>query len=420
MTQMTLRRGWCPGALTPMATGDGLLVRVRPRAGRYTLPQVQAIAYCANALGNGEIDLTNRANLQLRGLSVAKLASAIEELAAAGLIDGNPEFEAIRNVIVSPLAGLALDERPYELAVALEAALEADPGLAKLPGKFGFAIDSVTAPLPLGVRADVRLTIDNGGVKIRIAGSGSLVAAVDQRAAIAAALALTWAFLGFRARDSNIARMRDAVAASSATAVYELAGLEPVIALQGAVDSAPPVGLLGPSQAPLAIGIGLPYGRISGAVLAGIAALAARAGVSSIRPSHQRALVFANVGTSYGELMAAAAEAGLIVSASDPRLTMDVCPGAPACARGSTPTRADANIILAALEPSPNYRPSIHVSGCVKGCARAGTAELTIVAREGRYDLIRDGRPGDTPVACGLAIAELSSVIAQIAGGVRA
>ncbi len=26
----TMRRGWCPGTLRPMATGDGLLVRLHP------------------------------------------------------------------------------------------------------------------------------------------------------------------------------------------------------------------------------------------------------------------------------------------------------------------------------------------------------------------------------------------------------
>ena len=26
-------RGWCPGALRPMESGDGLIVRLRPRAG---------------------------------------------------------------------------------------------------------------------------------------------------------------------------------------------------------------------------------------------------------------------------------------------------------------------------------------------------------------------------------------------------
>ncbi|HZV10414.1 MAG TPA: precorrin-3B synthase, partial [Novosphingobium sp.] len=37
-------RGWCPGALRPMASGDGLVVRLRLPAGRMTGPQARAIA----------------------------------------------------------------------------------------------------------------------------------------------------------------------------------------------------------------------------------------------------------------------------------------------------------------------------------------------------------------------------------------
>ena len=140
--QVPLRRGWCPGALTPMETGDGWLIRVRPRAGSYSLDQLLAVAKAAAVAGNGEIDLTNRANLQIRGLTPASAGAAQDILAAAGLIDGSAAAEAVRNVLVSPSAGLdpaAADVRP--LAHALEAALSADQRLHALPGKFGFALD---------------------------------------------------------------------------------------------------------------------------------------------------------------------------------------------------------------------------------------------------------------------------------------
>ena len=29
-------KGWCPGALRPMQSGDGLVVRIRPPTGRLT------------------------------------------------------------------------------------------------------------------------------------------------------------------------------------------------------------------------------------------------------------------------------------------------------------------------------------------------------------------------------------------------
>ncbi|MFC6672992.1 hypothetical protein [Marinobacterium aestuariivivens] len=45
---------------------------------------------------------------------------------------------------------------------------------------------------------------------------------------------------------------------------------------------------------------------------------------------------------------------------------------------------------------------SVHVSGCRKGCARREPATLCLVGRDGRYDLIVDGRADAAPAATGL------------------
>ena len=63
------RKGWCPGALQPMETGDGLLARVRAPRGRLSLDQAAALADAAILCGNGLIGLSARANLHLRGVS---------------------------------------------------------------------------------------------------------------------------------------------------------------------------------------------------------------------------------------------------------------------------------------------------------------------------------------------------------------
>ncbi|MDX1464635.1 MAG: cobalamin biosynthesis protein CobG, partial [Halomonas sp.] len=53
-------RGWCPGAWRPMATGDGLLVRVRPPMGRLTRAQMLSLCEAAETWGSGLIELTRR------------------------------------------------------------------------------------------------------------------------------------------------------------------------------------------------------------------------------------------------------------------------------------------------------------------------------------------------------------------------
>jgi hypothetical protein len=81
------RRGWCPGALRPMPTGDGLLVRVRVPECRLSSQSAEALAEAAETCGNGAIDLSARANLQIRGVSDATLADLHRRLDALGLLD---------------------------------------------------------------------------------------------------------------------------------------------------------------------------------------------------------------------------------------------------------------------------------------------------------------------------------------------
>ena len=52
-----LVKGWCPGALRPMLSGDGLVVRLRLSCNEAPLALVADIADWAQTYGNGLIDL---------------------------------------------------------------------------------------------------------------------------------------------------------------------------------------------------------------------------------------------------------------------------------------------------------------------------------------------------------------------------
>ncbi|MFM7334633.1 MAG: precorrin-3B synthase, partial [Tabrizicola sp.] len=143
-------KGWCPGALRPMQSGDGLVVRIRPPLGRLTPAQAAAIAHASETYGNGIIDLSARANLQLRGVTEASHPQLIEDLRAQGLIDPDIETETLRNLIVTPFR----DADTTQLADTLTAALA---GMPSLPGKFGFALDTSTRPVLTQASADIRI-----------------------------------------------------------------------------------------------------------------------------------------------------------------------------------------------------------------------------------------------------------------------
>ena len=131
-----LRKGWCPGALRPMRSGDGLLLRVRPTAGSYAMAALLTIAETAERFGSGEIDLTNRGNLQLRGVSAETYPQALSALDAAGLIDAEAGAEAVRNVVVDPLSGLDPKRADIrKIAAQLEHAIVAQERFWSLSGQ---------------------------------------------------------------------------------------------------------------------------------------------------------------------------------------------------------------------------------------------------------------------------------------------
>ncbi|WP_238182808.1 hypothetical protein [Methylobacterium trifolii] len=95
----------------------------------------------------------------------------------------------------------------------------------------------------------------------------------------------------------------------------------------------------------------------------------------------------------------AALSAEFITTRDDPRRAVAACPGAPACASGSTPVPEDAARLAEAFRPFAARGLKAHVSGCAKGCAHPARADLTLVGHEGRYGFVLSGSPGDPPAA---------------------
>src|SRR5210317_637090 len=102
MTAAPIVKGWCPGAHRPMMSGDGLIVRVRPKMSRLSAVEADTLAGLSLRFGNGFIDLTLRGNLQVRGIAEPDHAALLDALLGAGLLDATPELEAKRNILVTP------------------------------------------------------------------------------------------------------------------------------------------------------------------------------------------------------------------------------------------------------------------------------------------------------------------------------
>jgi hypothetical protein len=112
--------------------------------GRVRSAQLDALAEVAETYGDGRIHVTERANLQVRGFpgSHGELApEALRALESTGLVP-HRSHELVRNVMVSPLTGLAGGRADLRgVATDLDVLLCADERLASLPGRFLFVLD---------------------------------------------------------------------------------------------------------------------------------------------------------------------------------------------------------------------------------------------------------------------------------------
>nr|WP_147076010.1 precorrin-3B synthase [Methylobacterium haplocladii] len=122
---------------------------------------------------------------------------------------------------------------------------------------------------------------------------------------------------------------------------------------------------------------------------------AAPASQDAIRLTPNRGLVLFVREDQAEPTRAALAAAGIITESADPRRAVAACPGAPACASGTTPVPRHAGELATAFAPFAARGLFAHVSGCAKGCAHPRKAGLTLVAEGGRYRVVLDGAPGD-------------------------
>ena len=357
-------KGWCPGALRPMQSGDGLVVRIRPPLGRLTPAQAAAIAEAAVAHGNGIIDLSARANLQLRGVTEASHPELIEDLRAQGLIDPDIETESLRNLIVTPFRDAGTDA----LALALTAALARMP---RLPGKFGFALDTGPRPALTDASADIRVERAADGRLILRPDGHPLGQPVTDLAKDAQAMA-DW-FIAHGGMTNGRGRMAALVGRGVVPDGCNTAPAEPLPQPQPGLH---PEGAL----------VALAFGQMLAETLSALAALD-----HQIRPTPWRMLLLAGA-------KAMPAIPGLITNPAEPLLRVTACTGAPGCPQALGETRALARSLAAHLAKGLH----LHVSGCAKGCAHPGLADLTLVATRQGHDLVLNGTASDTPHLCGL------------------
>lgn len=370
-------KGWCPGAYQPMMSGDGLVVRIRPVLGEFSTAQAVGLCQLAMNYGSGMIDLTSRANMQIRGVGAEDHEALLQALNGLDLLPDDPALEAKRNIIVAPDW-----EATDDTATIAQSLLTRLDALPDLPAKFGFAIDCGPAPILQDTSADIRVERSPDGLIVRADGAakGRLVSAGT---AAQACIALAEWF----ANTDGAAHGRMKRHLQHAQLPNDWQTTAPF-----------------PTRAPLTAGrsdlgalYGAPFGQIEAAQLLD---LIQTSGCTALRMTPWRLFITKDA--------APLPTSDFITKADDPRLTIKACPGAPYCSSATVETRSLADQLAQA-----GHR-HLHISGCSKGCAHPRLSDVTLIGRDKRFDLVRNGHPWDEPQHAGLTSQDIIDRIGDL------
>ncbi|WP_242175036.1 MULTISPECIES: precorrin-3B synthase [unclassified Pseudomonas] len=384
----TLRPSACPGLLRIVQALDGGICRIKLAGGSITAAQAIAVADAAQAYAGGVIEATNRANLQIRGIG-AEQDALIALLLAAGLGPNNAAGDDVRNLMLSPSAGIdphmLFDTRP--LAEQILATLQNHPRFHELSAKFAVQLDGCEALAMLEHHHDVWLSaFERDGqtlLAFGLAGCPGLdapFAAVPLEQGHALVVAVLELFLDLATPTQT--RMRH-LAVDNLLSRLNL----PLLPVDGfkrpASGACLHLGTYPQRQKDLFyVGAVAPLGRLDSTMLQGAAQLASAFGDGTLRFTPWQGVLLPNV-KNHTAVTEGLQRLGFLCSVDQPLARLIACTGSSGCGKGLADTKADA-LQLAALQPGIE----VHLSGCPRSCAAAHTAPVTLLAvSPGHYDV---------------------------------
>ncbi|MGA4689456.1 cobalamin biosynthesis protein CobG [Rhodococcus sp. AB351] len=326
-------------------------MRLRVPGGQVPDGALRALSDAAIAYADGDVHLTSRGNLQLRGIGLdecgAVPAGLAEVVTAAGLLP-SASHERVRNIVASPLSGLAgglTDVRP--LVRELDAGLCADPVLADLPGRFLFGLDDGRGDVA-ALRCDLTaVALDDGTARIVVGGLAGPTVRLTQ------------------VPETLLCRARRFVEIRES--VWHVRQLPRAGAELGGTVSAPrppaftmPYGTIGD-----AVSVMVPLGILTPTMVAALPD-------SGVVVTPWRGLILPS-----GSNLVALRETGFETIPDSPWQRVTACTGAPGCSLAGGDTRALARRIVA----GDTTDSRIHVAGCERACGAPHSPHRLVLAR---------------------------------------
>ncbi|WP_375512849.1 precorrin-3B synthase [uncultured Nostoc sp.] len=411
----------CPGLFYATPAADGILSRIRIPGGIISSQQCRALADIAEQHGGGYVDVTNRANLQVREIRTVINAEVLKHLQDMGLGSRNPVVDHIRNIMTSPTAGIDLleliDTRPF--VHGWDDYIAAHPALSGLSAKFSVCFDgggiirvcdrlndilfvavlvnsnvyfclylSVGAkgqpPSDMGILlppekclpvlaalAEVYLAHSNTTSKRRLRllellntlGCENYLQEVEQR--------LPFSLLCSETRKnltpqlpSLIGKGEEFFTLLQGEGKYQHIGIHPQR-----------------QQGLFYLGVVLPLGRLESSQMRGLADLAAKYGSGTLRLTPWQNLLLTDIPQQWvGDVLREIAFLRLDSSATNIKSALVACSGKKGCAASATDTKDHALILAKYLDRVTLDCPvNIHFSGCEKSCAQHSKSDITLL-----------------------------------------
>ena len=378
-----------------MESGDGLLVRIHAATHWFDVALIEQLVALALRHGNGLIEITRRANLQLRGVRAEGLSALQQALVTLGLAP--PSVWGERRFVLHTTPWLGLDPACAALGPVLrqlEDWLDDPARSCALHPKLAIALSGPRNELA-GLGADLSIALDPirpAHARISIA-----VAPHRQHALGTCPLAQVGDWVGAwiqrlaetpsgETETWQAQRMHEWVARHGLAALepHLPSALEPSLArvsLERASEPEGPSSWLGFHHAAARwFGVMLPLGAGDPEQWRALAALCARFGHGALRTHPGRGLLLRGVDAANRDALGEElARVGLIVHPEDPLTRAVACAGAPACASAHGETRKLARELSQLAAPRLARGATLHVSGCEKSCAHSGPAAMTLV-----------------------------------------
>ncbi|MFM5886720.1 MAG: precorrin-3B synthase [Dolichospermum sp.] len=396
----------CPGLFYNTLAQDGFLCRVRIPGGIINSQQFEAIADISDHYGGGYIDITNRANIQIREIKQGINIQVLEKLQALGLASTNASVDHIRNIMTSPTAGIdtqeLIDTSP--LVKAWEKYITANSHFSELSAKFSVCFDGggkisvkyrpndiILAAELINSNIHWRLYLSYGEKREPAKDTGILIKPVET-IAVLGALAETY-LKHIDIKNSCKPRLREII--NHITIEKYLHQVKEkldsnifncertYLCASASLREKNHIGIHSQKQSGLYyIGIVLPLGRLESYQIRGLANLAKRYSDDNIRLTPWQNLILRDI--PQNQIIAVEkkiADLGLNCSQKDIKSCLVACSGKRGCAAAATETKDDALHLAKYLEDIMilDCLVNIHFSGCPKSCAQHTQADITLL-----------------------------------------